>query len=227
MTSSETLYICKITFLKVTSVPVADLHNFSCDPYLQATLSTETSAESSNDVPPTLTHRTHTCRSTLDPEFNDSWIVSGIPESGFLLSVQLRDEDPGNYDDDLGKAVLRMPNEGEGKLKEGWKSGDREYKVKKRKGSITSKFFTYTARVVTRGNIGHHVRLWVHAEVLGKAGNQDDKRLYTVGPRRSLSHLAFTRADFWQADMFVISLLSLVASWAQPTRLTVTRTRRR
>ena len=183
MASNETLYICKITFLKVTNVPVADFHNLSCDPYLQATLSTETSAQRSNDVPMTLTYRTHTCRSTLDPEFNGSWIVSGIPESGLLLSVALRDEDPGNYDDDLGKAVLRIPNEGEGRLQEGWKSGEREYKVKKRKGSITSQLFTCTARVLTRGDIGHHVRLWIHAEVLGKAGNQDDKRMYTVGPR--------------------------------------------
>lgn len=184
MASNETLYVCKITFMKVTSVPVADFHNFSCDPYLQAALSTEASIQQSNDVPQTLMHRTHTCRQTLDPEFNAIWIVSGIPESGFLLSVKLRDEDPGNYDDNLGKAVLRMPNAGEGKLREGWKSGDREYKVKKRKGSVMSQLFTCTARVLTRGDIGHHVRLWVRTEVIGKSGNQEDKRMYTVGPRK-------------------------------------------
>ncbi|EKM54790.1 uncharacterized protein PHACADRAFT_258889 [Phanerochaete carnosa HHB-10118-sp] len=49
------------------------------------------------------------------------------------------EEDPGSYDDDLGKAVLRMPNASEGVLSESWRSGDREYKVHKRKISIMGK----------------------------------------------------------------------------------------
>ena len=182
----EPLYTCKITFVKVTSVPVADLHDLSCDTYLQATLSTDVSTSQHDIIPQTLTYRTHTCRRTLNPEFNASWIVAGIPASGFLLSIKLRDEDPGNYDDDLGKTVLLLPNAGEGTLSEGWRSGDREYKVHKRKGSILSKVFTCIARVLTRGDIGHRVRLWVRAEVLGKSENQDDRRLYTVGPRESI-----------------------------------------
>lgn len=180
--SQDTLLTCKITFLKVLNVPVADLHNLSCDPYLQATLSAENNIDTDPQI---ITYRTHTCRQELNPEFNASWIVSGVPSSGFLLSVRLRDEDPGNYDDNLGKAVLEIPNPNEGKLSEGWKSGDREYKVRKRKGSILSQVFTFTARALTRGDIGHRVRLWVRVEVLGKAENQDDRRLYTVGPRKS------------------------------------------
>lgn len=179
--AGETLYTCKITFLKVDNVPVADFNDLSCDPYIQATLSQDPTGDPSN--PQYLTYRTRTCRRTLHPEFNEQWIVGGIPESGFLLSCKLRDEDPGNYDDDLGKTVLRMPNEGEGKFSEGWNSGKREYKVYKRNGSLTSRLFTWTARAVTRGNVGHHVRLWVSVEILGKSDNQKDRRMYTIGPR--------------------------------------------
>ncbi|EKM48740.1 uncharacterized protein PHACADRAFT_202459 [Phanerochaete carnosa HHB-10118-sp] len=125
---NETLYTCKITFIKATSVPVADFNDLSCDPYLQATLTAEKGLEQPDGIPQMLTYRTQTCRRMLDPEFNAHWVVSGIPQSGFLLSVRLRDEDPGSYDDDLGKAVLRMPNAGEGVLSESWRSGDREYK---------------------------------------------------------------------------------------------------
>lgn len=177
----QTLYTCKITFLRVDNVPVSDLNDLSCDPYLQATLSEDPPRDPSN--PQYLTYRTRTCRRSLNPQYNEQWIVAGIPDSGFLLSLKLKDEDPGNYDDDLGKAVLRIPNEGEGKLAEGWKSGDREYKVHKRAGRITTTLFTWTARALTRGDIGHHVRVWVSVEVLGKSEHQEDTRLYTVGPR--------------------------------------------
>ncbi|GJE92851.1 C2 domain-containing protein [Phanerochaete sordida] len=190
MTSDETLYTCKITFIKVDSVPVADFNDMSCDPYLQVTLTADTDAQNSEGIPQILTYRTHTCRRTLDPVFNAHWVVSGIPASGFMLSVKLRDEDPGNYDDDLGKSVLHMPNPDEGALAEGWKSGDREYKVQKRKGAIMPRLFTCTANVVTGGNIGHRVRLWVRCEVMGKAENQKDKRMYTVGPRKYVRHFS-------------------------------------
>ena len=179
--STGTLYTCKITILRVTNVPVADFNDLSCDPYIEATLSVDTPQGTSD--PQILTYRTHTCRRTLNPEFNAQWIVAGIPESGFLLSCRLRDEDPGNYDDDLGKAVLRIPNEDEGSLTEGWRSGDREYKVHKRSGRITITLFTWIARAITRGDVGHHVRVWISVEVLGKSENQQDTRLYTVGPR--------------------------------------------
>jgi hypothetical protein len=179
--AKETRYTCKITFLKVCNVPVADLNDLSCDPYLEVTLSEDPPKDTSD--PQYLTYRTRTCRRNLNPEFNEQWIVAGIPESGFLLSIKLRDEDPGNVDDDLGKTILRMPNEGEGTLNDSWKSGDREYKVHKRTGSITSVLFTWTARALTRGNVGHHVRVWVSAEVLGKFEGQQDRRMYTVGPR--------------------------------------------
>ncbi|KAI0694265.1 hypothetical protein BC835DRAFT_1204026, partial [Cytidiella melzeri] len=181
-------YTCKITFLKVENVPVADFNDLSCDPYLQVTLSEDPARNPEN--PQYLTYRTRTCRRTLHPEYNEQWIVSNIPDSGFLLSIKLRDEDPGNYDDNLGKTVLRMPNKGEGKLSVGWKSGDREYKVHKRNGNLMVVAFTWTARAFTRGDIGHNVRLWVSAEVLGKSENQEDTRLYTVGPRKYTRHFS-------------------------------------
>lgn len=180
----EPLYVCRINILRADSVPVADLHNLSCDPYIQATLSVGHDSLSSDDIQ-FLTYRTHTVRRTLNPVFNTPWIVSGVPASGFLLSLRLRDEDPGNYDDDLGKAVIRIPwpNEEPNRLRKGWESGEREYKVKKRRGSILSHLFTYVANVVTGGDVGHRVRVWISIEVLDEVHDQKDTRLCTVGPR--------------------------------------------
>ena len=190
-TQSEdmTLYIVRITILRATSVPVADLHDLSCDPYIRATLSVEYGPDPSDLH--FIEYRTPTVRRTLNPEFNAPWIVSGVPMSGFLLSLRLRDEDPRNYDDDLGKAVIRLPwpQELDNKLREGWDSGEREYKVHKRKGSVLSRLFTCFANVVTWGDIGHRVRIWVRAEVLGKAEDQTSRRLYTIGPRTCVSYL--------------------------------------
>ena len=99
----ETLYTCKITILRVTDVPVADFNDLACDPYIEATLSVDNTRDASE--PQLLTYRTHTCRRTLNPEFNADWVVAGIPASGFILSCRLRDEDPGNY------VLTRLPPE--------------------------------------------------------------------------------------------------------------------
>ncbi|PSR73293.1 hypothetical protein PHLCEN_2v10854 [Hermanssonia centrifuga] len=182
-----TLFDCKITILRLANVPVADFNDLSCDPYIQASLSIDT------PQPQVLTYRTHTCRRSLNPHFNAHWIVAGIPQSGFLLSLRLRDEDPGNYDDDLGKTVVRFPqlNDAAGnELNEGWDSGDREYKVHKRKGSVMSQIFTWTARAVTKGDVGHRVRIWVSVKVLQKSQNQQDTRLYTIGPLKYVRHFS-------------------------------------
>lgn len=209
--TDETLYVCEVVFLRATDVPVADLHNLSCDPYILATLAVDSP---SRKTPQAITYRTHTCRHTLNPVFNAPWVVSGIPASGFLLSLRLRDEDPKNYDDKLGKAVTHIPwpDEADPKLHEGWESGEREYKVHKRSGSMLSKVFTFTAQMLTCGSIGHRVRVWVSVRVLRPVEDQGDRRLYTVGPRTSRTSLCtltdISYNECLQGDMSVISLRS-------------------
>lgn len=176
------LYTCLITINRAVNVPVSDVNNFSCDPYFHATLSTG-HGDGSSDTH-SLTYRTHTVRRTRDPSFDSQWLVSGIPASGFTLSLTLFDEDPGNFDDKLGKAVLHFPENGLS-LDDGWESKQQEYKVHKRKGVLSSKLWTFVAKVATRGKVGHRCRVWVSVQVVGKADDQKDRRLYTLGPRTS------------------------------------------
>jgi len=182
----STLYTCLITIHRASNVPISDLNTFSSDPYLYLTLSADEGAEGQVQ---TLTHRIQTERRTRDPTFNAEWVVSGLPARGFNLAVTLIDEDPGNYDDKLGQAVLRFPSVGQ-TFEESWESGEQEYKVHKRKGQLKSKFGTFVARAVTRGKVGHRCRVWISVKVLGKAGDQKDHRIYTYGPHRYVQHFS-------------------------------------
>jgi len=181
-------YTCEITIHRATQVAVGDINTFSSDPYVLASLQVGLDG---NVPPQTLTYRTKTIRRSLEPVFNCKWIVSGIPASGFTLTLRLRDEDPGEFlsDDRLGKAFVRIPDRGD-KLTEGWVSEEKEYKVEKRRGSLHNHVATYIATVLTRGRIGHSTRIWVSVRVLGE-GEERSKRCqkaYTVGPHTYVQH---------------------------------------
>ncbi|CDO70837.1 hypothetical protein BN946_scf184801.g30 [Trametes cinnabarina] len=159
-------YTCEIVFHSAKNVPLSDLNDLSSDPYIAVTLTPSLSGASGpkSDTPQTISFRTPTARRTLHPTFNARWIVSGIPASGFVLVLHLFDEDPGNHDDKLGKAVIRFPDPKrdtaggqELKLKEGWDSGQREYKVHKRHGSWKTRIGTFVANAITRGSVGHRM----------------------------------------------------------------------
>jgi len=193
--SEDILYTVRITFLRVANVPVSDIHNLSCDPYIQATLSVPVLSPGDpqgDPGPQTLSYRTHTRHRSLNPEFNSSWIVSGIPKSGFVLSVHLKDEDTGKFDDRLAKSIVQIPpiNASKAVLEGDWDSGEMEYKMHKRKGTVMSKVFTCFAVAATLRKVDHRVRLWVHIKVLGRAENQKDRRIYTVGPPRYFRHFS-------------------------------------
>ena len=111
-------YTVEITIHKAQHVPVGDILNVSCDPYICATLHPQNLTQGKPDGPPqrqVLEYRTRTVRSSLEPIFDCKWIVGGITESGFVLNLRLRDEDPGQFlnDDRLGKGMLRVPSLGE------------------------------------------------------------------------------------------------------------------
>ncbi|RPD77397.1 hypothetical protein L226DRAFT_599989 [Lentinus tigrinus ALCF2SS1-7] len=204
-TSRPTRYTCEIVFHRATNVPVADLHNFSCDPYISATLRPLQNgaggsgpAASAQPESESLLFRTATARRTLNPIYDARWIVSGVPASGFSLAIKLLDEDPGNRDDRLGKAEMRFPDPNldpayGSELRDGWHTGEREYKVHKWHGSVRTRLGTYVASVVTRGRVGHRVRVVVSVRVLGEApclDGEDGQRVYTLGPHIFVRHFS-------------------------------------
>lgn len=217
MASSAPQYTCEIVIHRAANVPIADLNTLSSDPYIRATVSPRVPQPVAATGPPPqspapeaqyISFRTITARKTLDPVFNARWLVSGIPASGFVLTLQLNDEDPGNHDDRLGKAVIRFPDPNLGdssgqSLKEGWDSGEREYKMHKRHGSLRARLGTYIAKTLTRGRVGHRVRVFVSVRVLGPAPRlegEDSERIYTLGPRLYIRPYGLS----WLIDMSTI-----------------------
>ena len=194
LSSSSSRFTCEIVFHRATNVPIGDLNTLSSDPYILATLTSLQHNKSRPEEP--ISFRTSTVRRTLNPEFDGArWIVSGVPASGFIIVLSLMDEDPGDHDDRLGKAVLRFPDPnrdtdaGKMELKRGWQTGEQEYKIHKRHGGLRARFGTYVAKVVTRGRVGHRTRVMLSVRVLGEAlpreHNEDVDKIYTLGPRES------------------------------------------
>lgn len=179
----------EVTIHRAQHVPVGDILNFSSDPYIYATLYPRypTHGQFDNSMrQQVLEYRTHTFRSNLEPAFECRWMVGGIPESGFVLKLRLRDEDPGQFfrDDRLGKGILLVPSPGE-KLEEGWELREHECKIEKRKGAFRTHISTYAARIISRGGVGHHTKVWVSVRILGKSKvlKDDPNKIYTIGPR--------------------------------------------
>ncbi|KAJ8474701.1 hypothetical protein ONZ51_g7050 [Trametes cubensis] len=193
-------YTCEIVFHSAANVPLADLNDLSSDPYIAATLIPNEPGTSGPDLkaPQSTSYRTPTARRSLNPTFNARWIVAGIPASGFVLSLSLRDEDPGDHDDKLGKAVIRFPDphrdtgEGAQELKESWDSGEREYKVHKRHGSLRTRLGT--------------------VRVLGPAPHvegEDAGRVYTLGPHVFVRHFSPLATHLTSVKSFIANRLQL------------------
>jgi len=192
--SRQPRHTVEITIHRAQHVPVGDILNFSSDPYIYATLYLQNPTDGKPDDSPrgqVLAYRTPTVRSNLEPTVDCKWFVGGIPESGFVLKLRLRDEDPGQLsnDDRLGKGVVFVPSPGE-RLGEGWELKEGECKIEKSKGAISSHISTYVARLVSRGGIGHHTRVWVSVRIIGKSKvlKDDPNRIYTLGPRKQVEH---------------------------------------
>lgn len=183
MAARRTLFVCEIVIHRAEHVPIGDLSNLSCDPYILASLEIPSVHVDCPHSP--LFYRTPTLRRTLNPVYNARWIVGGIPETGFTLTLRLVDEDPGDCDDRLGRAVIHLPGDqiSHQLLHDEWHTGEIECKVEKRRGSIKTHVATYLATILTRGYVSHHVRIYTSARVIGKVHNQEDRRVYTIGPR--------------------------------------------
>ncbi|KAI8978860.1 hypothetical protein BD414DRAFT_516808 [Trametes punicea] len=214
-------YTCEIVFHSATNVPLADLNDLASDPYILAILQPAQPGATGPNTPQSISYRTPTARRTLNPTFNARWVVSGIPASGFVLVLSLRDEDPGDRDDQLGKAVIRVPDpdrdrdggqSGARELEEGWDSGEREYKVHKRHGSLRTRAGTYVAKAITRGRVGHRVRVLISVRVLGLAprlDGEDAGRIYTLGPHTFVRHFSPLATHLTNVKSFIANRLQL------------------
>ncbi|WRT64973.1 uncharacterized protein IL334_001914 [Kwoniella shivajii] len=170
--SSKPTYTVKITFHKATNLPVADFGDGSADPFILAQVKTSHSTRHSQD--PYLRWRSKTIRKNLEPEWESSWTIAGIPSDGLSLSARIYDEDPSDHDDRLGKVELET-----GEINENWGKGinNKEYKVKKSGADLKA----YTARWLcsTIGKSKLHANLFLSIQVLGKTDNNLGKA-YTV-----------------------------------------------
>ena len=103
-------------------------------------------------------------------------------------------------------------------LKEGWDSGEREYKMPKRHASLRTRVTTHVAKLMTRGRVGNQVRphVFVSVRVLGPSPRLEGEEagsIYTLGPRTYLAHwLDRVRANWPQIYSCGISLRSQPAS---------------
>ncbi|KAJ7493224.1 hypothetical protein B0H11DRAFT_2228008 [Mycena galericulata] len=177
----STTYTLQITFDRAKNLPVADIGTLSCDPYILASIVVP-------DVEP-LTFRTPTIRRNRDPTWNSMWLVSGVPASGFKLSMILYDEDPGAKisSDRLGKAVARFGPE---QMKEGFESLETEYTLQKRKGDLHPYILTYLTALLPGEKLRKHNRVIASVRVLRKDEDKGDHRMYTLGPNTYSRHFS-------------------------------------
>lgn len=164
-------YTVKLTFHRATDIPVSDFGKRSSDPYLLAQVNTGQPTRHSTDHP--LRYRTHTIHNTTKPAWESEWIVAGVPETGFKLTVRLNDEDPEDHDDRLGKLHIDT-----GKLREGFQIDNQTYKMDSKGASMRAYTLRWCTTMVKRHQDAH-VRLTVSMEVLGRTEEEVGKA-YTL-----------------------------------------------
>ena len=164
-------YTLKFTFHSATNVPVSDYGAWSSDPFILATLRTDLPTRHKED--PELRWRSNTMHQTVDPKWEAEWVVAGVPASGFSLKAHIYDEDPGDYDDRVGKFTIQASN-----ISERWGIDRQEYKVRKSGGDVTAYTLRWGRKLLCRG-VDLHARVTVSVEVLGKTKDEVGKA-YTV-----------------------------------------------
>ena len=176
-------YIVQFTFHCAENLPVSDIRARSSDPYILATL-TSPGVQKRHKEDPDMRHRTKTIHKSTNPEWNEQWIVAGIPSSGFRLKCRLYDEDPREHDDRLGNVTISANNIGES-----WHGIQEEvYDIKKRMGSKRAYALKGCLSMFSR-EIRMNGKLFLSVKVLGKS-DPPHGRMYTVGPTTWTKHFA-------------------------------------
>ncbi|KAI0005844.1 hypothetical protein F4779DRAFT_32580 [Xylariaceae sp. FL0662B] len=177
-------YTIKFTFHRAGNLPVADIGSGSSDPFLTATLSTALPKRHKEESD--LIYRTRTIRRTLEPQWEQDWIVANVPSSGFKLKCRLYDEDWPDHNDRLGNVTIIV-----NRVSEDWDglaSPDNEFEVKKRSGSKRAYILKACTAAFSKG-ISITPKLYLSAVVLGKS-DPPYGQIYTVGPPFYFKHFS-------------------------------------
>lgn len=177
-------YTVRFIFHHAVNLPPGDIHNVSSDPFLTATLKATNIKR--HKIDPDLVHRTQTLRRTTEPKWEDPWIVSNVPSSGFILKCRMYDEDYPDGNDRLGNVTLKVPS-----LHDGWPGippPGREFGAKKR---VISKraFILQGVTTVLRQNFHITPRLCISMEILGKS-DPPYAQMCTLGPTTWIKHFS-------------------------------------
>lgn len=212
--TASTTYTVEIIFHSAKNLPISDLNDLSCDPYIHATLLVPSlKGRDKNNGEPLLTFRTPTVRRSRHAEWcpaaggsphadqctkgsesagspaclaSGKWIVGGVPAEGFVLDMRVRDEDPGSHDDRLGRATAHFPDNSSsyGRLKEGYEVKAEWYKIKRSRASPRVSALTFFAGALPGIKVNTHAEVCVSIRVLGET-EKAEGRVFTVGPSTS------------------------------------------
>ncbi|KAI0424140.1 hypothetical protein F5Y09DRAFT_151648 [Xylaria sp. FL1042] len=177
-------YTVKFTFHRAENLPTADIGTGSSDPFLTATLTTSLPKRHKED--PDLVFRTRTIRRSLEPSWEEEWIVANVPASGFRLKCRLYDEDWPDHNDRLGNVTIYVYNISESW--EGYAPPGRVFDVKKRMGSKRA-YLLKAATSALHKDVSVTPRLYISAVVLGKS-DPPHGHMYTVGPTYYFKHFS-------------------------------------
>jgi hypothetical protein len=176
-------YTVQFTFHRAENLPVSDIGARSSDPYILATLISP-GIQKRHKEDPDMRHRTKAIHKSPNPEWNEQWVVSGIPSNGFRLKCRLYDEDPKDHDDRLGNVTILAKS-----ISESWPViQEKVYDIKKRMGSKRAYALKGCPSIFSR-EIHMNGKLFLSVKVLGKS-DPPYGRMYTVGPTTWTKHFA-------------------------------------
>ncbi|KAI1447854.1 hypothetical protein F5Y02DRAFT_378767 [Annulohypoxylon stygium] len=177
-------FTVKFVFHKAENLPVADISTGTSDPYISATLTTSLPKRHKED--PDLVYRTRTIRKSLEPQWEQEWIVANVPASGFKLKCRLYDEDWPDHDDRLGHVSIQVYHVGEEWA--GFQAPNNEFEVKKRSGSKRAYILKACESAFIKDK-SMTPKLFVSVIVLGKS-DPPHGQMYTVGPSYYFKHFS-------------------------------------
>lgn len=172
----------RLTFVRATNLPTADISNFSSDPYIVADITTAVPTRHKEDPP--LRFRTRTIHHTRNPVWDAPWIIGNMPRSGFKLKARIYDEDGADKDDRLGNAHLALSELNESSPGD----SEREIRIRKRMGSKRAFLLTSCVELLS-GRVHSRATLVIRVEVLGLTEGPGGK-VHTIGPQYWSKHFS-------------------------------------